>query len=71
MSQFEKGKEADIIFAGTDSKARLDLIKKYNIKYIILSDLEKKKYPGLLENGILDYGHIVFSAGDSSILEVK
>lgn len=67
----EKEKEAGIIFAGTDGAERLDLIKKYNIKYIILSDLEKKKYPGLMDNGILDFGKIVFKAGESEILEVK
>ena len=67
----ERGKEVGEIYAGADPTLRADLIKKYNVQYIILSDLEKTKYPGLLDNGILNYGDIVFKAGDSVILKTK
>jgi len=46
------------------------ILDKYNIKYIIVGDKEREKYPNLNEALIASLGKIVFQSGDSRVYEV-
>lgn len=48
------------IYQSKDLKLTKELIKKYQIKYIIVSQLEKEKYPNLYEEKFSQIGNLVF-----------
>lgn len=46
------------------------LIKKYNISYVYVGQLEKEKYPNLFENKFRVLGMSVFSSGSSTLYQI-
>ncbi len=61
------------IYQSKDLKETENLIKKYQIKYIIVSGLEKQKYPELYEEKFLKIGNLIFrsSNGLGAIYQIK
>jgi YYY domain-containing protein len=61
------------IYESQDIQATRDLIKKYNIRYIVVSDLEREKYPNLNSGKIASLGRVVFKSQNSKavLYEVK
>ncbi len=82
-----RGVEEDAFYVTTDLRATLDFIHKYNVRYIIIGQLERAKYrPGGFSNlvpaGSPDslakfefyngkYWHSVYRDGDTVIYEVN
>jgi len=66
----EREAEVSAIYLGYDKAKRAELLKKYNVKYIVISDLEKEKYPDIISSGILRIGKIVVLSGKSILLEL-
>lgn len=61
------------LYESTDLNKTKDLINKYNIKYIIVSRLEKEKYPHLYESKFNVIGKLVFksSNGLGALYQIK
>lgn len=52
------------IYESNDIKKTMSLIKKYQIKYIIISRLERQKYPNLNEEKITKIGKLLYKSSN-------
>lgn len=69
----EPGKRAadiETIYTSPDTLKTKELLKKYNIQYVVIGKLEKQKYPKL-NNKFTKLGRLVFSSGDTKIYAVN
>ena len=48
-----------------------ELIKKYNIEYIVVSYLELQKYNKLNENNLLKIGEVVYKDGATKLYKIN
>ncbi|MCL4353816.1 DUF2298 domain-containing protein [Patescibacteria group bacterium] len=58
------------LYEENNLKLTKSLLKKYNIKYIFIGDLERQKYPNLNENKFYKLGKIVFEKGQTKIFKI-
>ena len=59
------------MYTSNDAEAVYELLKKYNVQYVIVGDLERGKYSGLDNSGIFaSYGQVVFVSGDLMVIEI-
>lgn len=63
--------DVQTIYTSNDIDDVIDLIKKYNIKYIVVSGLEKQKYPNLNEALFIRLGKIVFEKDKTILYEIN
>jgi YYY domain-containing protein len=59
------------IYESTDINEVRDLLKKYNVTYIIVGPLEREKYPHLQENGITALGVPAFQFGKTIVYDMR
>ena len=59
------------IYETTDSAEALALLQKYSVKYIIVGDQEREKYPNLSEEKFLKFSKVVFQSGKTKVYEVN
>ncbi len=63
--------DIDLIYTSNDPDTVYSLIKKYDIDYIIIGDMERSKYSGLDNTGLfLQFGNIAFISGDLIVVEI-
>ncbi len=53
--------EVNTLYTTTNLSVAKQLIKKYNIQYVVVSNLERQKYPNLNENTFRTLGKVVYS----------
>ncbi len=58
-----------ILYEGTTAQT-LELIKKYNISYVIIGDLEREKYKNIDEDKFQTIGKIVFEKNNTKIFKL-
>lgn len=66
-----RGEEVKIVYESRNTEDTLDIIKKYNVEYIIIGDLERQKFKDLNEDKLLSLGEVVFEIGNSKVVKVK
>lgn len=66
-------RQADVklIYEGEDEGVAEYLLKKYQVEYVFLGELEKEKYPSLVKNRFEELGEEVFSSGETKIYRLK
>ena len=57
--------EVVTLYESADLNATKDLINKYQVKYVIVSRLEREKYPNLIEDKFNKIGKLVFRSSNS------
>ena len=62
--------EAQTIYESKDINQTNDLLKKYNVKYIVVGEMERTKYPAINEEKIKSLGKEVFKSGKTAIYEL-
>jgi uncharacterized membrane protein len=65
-----RGTEVETVYESRDIAATLDIIKKYDVQYIIIGDLEREKFVLLNEEKLLSLGEVVFEEGDTKVIRV-
>jgi len=63
--------DAETLYESKDIELTKLLIKKYNIVYVVISNLEKEKYPKLNEAKISSLGKIIYKSGDAKIYKIN
>lgn len=63
----DRQKEVDTAYMFSDEQAAMSILKKYNVEYIILGDLERSALPELNEEKLLSLGEVVYSC-DSKLV---
>lgn len=62
--------EVKQVYEGTDATVVKELLKKFNVNYVIVGKLERDKYPGLNEELIKEVGKEVFTSGETTVYEI-
>lgn len=65
-----RGKEVQTVYESQDIDATRDIIRKYDVKYIIIGDLEREKFGNLNEKKLLSLGEVVFESGNTMVIYV-
>ena len=72
-SQIPQKRSSDVekIYSSREIGTAKQLIRKYNIEYIILSDFEREKYKNINEALLYKLGSVVFQSGNLLIIKVN
>ncbi len=63
--------EIKTIYTTTDSKKTAEVLQKYNVRYVIVGELEHQQYPELEEKKFLELGRIVFQKEGTKIYQLQ
>lgn len=66
----DRNEEVRIVYESGDIQSSLKIIRKYSIKYIVVGDLERQKYPSLNEESLKKIARVEFESGDLKIYKV-
>ena len=66
----KRTEEVQAAFTTTDEKVLSDFIKKYDVKYVFIGNLERKQYKELNEQNFKDIGEEIFRSGKTVIYEI-
>ena len=67
----KRGEEVRGIYESEDVEKSREVLSKYNVKYIVVGDFERQKYPLLNESSIEKLGEEVFVSGTTKIYKVS
>lgn len=70
----EAGKRtADValMYESDDLKAVKDLLKKYNVQYAVVGNLEREKYKNIKEKNFPKLGKIIYDAGKTKVYKIN
>ena len=63
--------DIDIMYTSSDPEQVYELLKKYNVEYVIVGDLERGKYSGVDNTAMFaSFGRVAFVSGDLMVLEI-
>lgn len=63
--------DVQTLYTSSDINTVKQLINKYNISYIVVSDLEKEKYSNLNEENFLRIGGIIYKDADTKLYKIN
>jgi uncharacterized membrane protein len=63
--------DVQTLYTTQDINIAKTLFKKYNVSYVVVSSLEKQKYPNLNENIFAKLGKIVFEENGTSLYKIS
>ncbi|MBD3250397.1 MAG: hypothetical protein GF381_02405 [Candidatus Pacebacteria bacterium] len=67
----ERTEQVRRIYLEPESRTAKDLLTSYQVKYIVVGQLERDKYPQIDEQGLKRLGQVVFSSADTYLIEVE
>ncbi len=63
--------DIDMMYTSEDPEVVYELLKKYNVSYVIIGDLERGKYSGVDHTALFaSFGRIVFTSGDLMVVQI-
>jgi uncharacterized membrane protein len=63
--------DVQTLYTTTNLSVERELIKKYNISYVVVSELERQKYPSLNEQAFDKLGKVVFKSGETKLYKIN
>ena len=66
----KRASEVQQIYEGDINSAK-NLLKKYQVEYVIISNLEREKYKNINESKFESLGKVVFESGKTKIFKIK
>jgi uncharacterized membrane protein len=63
--------DVQTLYTSTNLKRVSSLIKKYNISYVVFSDLEREKYPNLTEEIFKKLGKVIFVSKQTKLYKIN
>lgn len=67
----QRAAEVEKIYQGESDEEAERLLKKYQVEYVFVGELEREKYPRLKEERFSDWGKLVFSSGRTKIYQLE
>lgn len=59
------------LYTTNDFSLAENLIRKYNISYVVVSDLERQKYPNLNELTFMKLGKLIYQSGNTKLYKIN
>ncbi len=66
-----RGDDVSAIYQSTDLTKVKKLLKKYQVKYIVIGPMEKEKFAAIQEDQLINLGRVVFNAQQTKIIQIK
>lgn len=66
----ERKKDVETLYESNDIKATQNLLKRYNVKYIVIGRLERDKFNNINESKLLSLGKVVFNSPTTRIISL-
>lgn len=66
----KRSSEVQLIYESKDIDQTKELLKKYNVKYLVIGNLEREKYPNLDEKKLKTLGKVIFESNKTYLLEL-
>jgi uncharacterized membrane protein len=63
--------DAQNLYTTKDINLEKQLLKQYQIRYVVVGDLEVEKYPNLNEENFKKLGRLVFQSGDTKLYQIS
>ena len=63
--------DVQTLYTTNNSVIAKNLIKKYNISYVVVSGLERQKYPNLNEQTFTKLGKLIFRSGETRLYKIN
>lgn len=64
-------RDIDTIYTSSNPDEVYELLKKYNVQYVIIGAIERNKYSGVDNTGLIaSFGRVVFCSGDLMVIEI-
>lgn len=67
----KRSAEVTTLYENKDPDLTKDLLKKYNVSYVYIGELERQKYPNLNEVKFQSLGQIIFQSGNTRIYKLN
>lgn len=71
QAPLDRSKEVTAVYESDDMQKTLDIIRKYDISYIMVGKLERQKYKNLKADKLQAMGDVVFESNDTFIVRVR
>jgi len=59
------------IYESSEANVALPLLQQYDVKYVIVGDQEREKYPDFQEQKFTKFAHVVFQSGQTKIYQLN
>jgi len=66
----KRSSEVQTIYEASDVNQTKQLLKKYRVKYLLIGEMERQKYPNINEEKLKKLGKKVFESGKTTIYEL-
>ena len=66
----ERAELVSKFYTRASREERLEVIRRFNIRYVVIGDFERERYPGLDEAGLAGLGRVVLEAGGTRLIEI-
>jgi YYY domain-containing protein len=63
--------EVKAIYENADRERTIQILKKYNVALIYVGNLEREKYPNLIESKFNTLGEVIFEIGKTKIYKIE
>ena len=65
-----RAKDIEAFYQTMDLAARRDFLSRWRIRYVVIGDFERERYPALDAAGLAGLGTPVFQSGGTQIVEI-
>ena len=65
-----RAKEVEAFYLTMDAAARRDFLSRWHVRYVVIGDFERERYPALDAATLAALGTMVFQAGGTQIVEI-
>lgn len=66
----QRAGEVEEVYSGKDKNKKLEILRKYDIHYIIIGNQERQKYKGLDEAGLESLGRLAARFGSTKVIKI-
>jgi uncharacterized membrane protein len=67
----ERAAAVSLVYESNDLARTTEVLGKYGVRFIVVGELERRRFPRLNERKLLSLGDVVFEAGRTRIIEVR
>jgi uncharacterized membrane protein len=67
----DRARAVEAVYESGDVAGTLAILGEYGVRFIVVGDLERERFPNLNEEKLLHLGVVVFESGGTRIIQVR